>query len=321
MAWAVQSEETVRIVFMGTTQFGISALAGLKAAGHDIAAVVSTPASPKGRGRGLVDSPMALYAKSAGLLPLLTPQSLNDERFMEELKTFNADVFVVAAFRILPKAVFSIPPLGTYNIHASILPKYRGSAPIQRAVAAGETETGVTIFRIDTGIDTGRIVLAQKTAIGPEETAEQLAERLSVLGAESLPQALERVASGADILETQNPALACGAPKLTKAEGRIDWQKSARDIFNEIRAFKPFPGTYTFLDDTRISLEWGVPAAQGAGSDAVPGTVVTLDKEGFTVQCGEGAVAVTMVKPGGGTVMTARDFVNGHGIVAGARFA
>ncbi len=314
-------EEWVRVVFMGSTDFGVPALEALKNRGHDVAGIVSTPASPKGRGLALCDSPLVTFAKKSGYAPIMTPQSLAAESFVDELKKLAADVFVVVAFRILPRAVFTIPRLGTYNIHASLLPRYRGPAPVQRAIAAGEKETGVTIFRIDAGVDTGAIVCARKTDIGPEETAPQLSERLSRLGAESLAEALELVASDTAVLATQDGSRACGAPKLTKAEGRIDWNRPAQEIFNMIRAFKPFPGAYTFLHDVRITVEWGVVAGEKDPGTEAPGTVVAGARDGFDVQCASGRIRVLLVRPEGRKTMAARDFANGRGIGAGTRFA
>jgi methionyl-tRNA formyltransferase len=314
-------EERVRVVFMGSTEFGVPALQALKNKGHDIAGIVSTPASTKGRGLALYDSPLATYAKKSGYAPIMTPQSLAAGSFVDELKKLAADVFVVAAFRILPRAVFTLSRLGTYNIHASLLPRYRGPAPVQRAIAAGEKETGVTIFRIDAGVDTGAIVCTRKTDIGPEETAPQLTERLSKLGAEALAEALELVASGTAVLAAQDGSRACGAPKLTKAEGRIDWNRPAQEIFNMIRAFKPFPGAYTFLHDARVTLEWGVVAGEKDPRTEAPGTVVAVARDGFNVQCASGRIRVLLVRPEGRKTMAAGDFANGREIGAGTRFA
>jgi methionyl-tRNA formyltransferase len=302
---------------MGSTEFGIPALEVLVDQGHELACIVSTPARKKGRGLTLEDSPVTEYARKRGLGPVLTPESLRDASLALELKNASADIFVVVAFRILPESIFTIPRLGTYNIHASLLPKYRGPAPIQRAIEAGEKETGVTIFRIDAGIDTGVIVLSKKASIGPEETSPQLNEHLSRLGAESLIEALPIVLSGTNAFIMQDASLACGAPKLTKAEGKIDWHLPAQVLFNRIRAFKPFPGCYSFLAGLRVNVEWGVPMPGGAG---VPGTVSGIEKDGFDVVCGSGTLHVTRVKPEGKTIMDARDFVQGRRISIGTRF-
>lgn len=311
----------MRIVFMGSSAFGIPGLEEIIKKGHSIAGIVSTPAREKGRGLVLTESPVAEYARQKGYTPVFTPENLVSETFAEELKKLEADVFVVVAFRILPKTVFIIPPLGTYNIHASLLPRYRGPAPIQRAIAAGEKETGVTIFRINQGVDTGEIVLEKKTPIDDVETAPQLSGRLSELGAEALGEALALIKNGRTGLTAQNDSLACGAPKLTKSEGKISWDTPATTIFNRIRAFKPFPGAYTFLDDLRIGIEWAIPVAGGAALPGQPGTVCEIAADGFDVQCASGRLRVQSVKPEGKKTMPARDFVRGRGIGQGTRFS
>jgi methionyl-tRNA formyltransferase len=310
----------MRFVFMGTTEFGIPALEALISHGHECVGIVSTPARKKGRGLALSDSPLTLHARSQGLVPVLTPESLGNESLAQKLMETAADVFVVVAFRILPKTIFDIPHLGTYNIHASLLPRYRGPAPIQRAIAAGEKETGVTIFRIDSGIDTGAIILSRKTCIGPEETAQQVSDRLSKLGAEAIIEALALLKSGTATPVVQDRSQACGAPKLTKAEGKIDWHLPAQEIFNRLRAFKPFPGSYTFLEGIRINIEWGVPLP-GHEAPGVPGIIAAVSGDGVDVQCGKGVLRVIQVKPEGKTIMPARDFASGRHLAAGARFA
>jgi methionyl-tRNA formyltransferase len=310
----------MRVVFMGSSEFGIPCLLALRKGGHDICAIVSTPPALKGRGLKKSESAVVLFAAQHGLTPVFTPQSLKDDELGKCLASLNADLFIVVAFRILPKKIFGIPPLGTYNLHASLLPKYRGPAPIQRAILAGETETGITIFRIDEGVDTGKIVLQRKIAIGENETAQELSQRLSNLGAESLDDALGRIADGTVVFQDQIQALACPAPKLVKSEGRIDWNRHARSIFNMIRAFKPFPGTYTFFNASRISIEWAV-ALDGASADCGTGEVCRITSEGFEVQCMGSRLLVLTVKPEGKKDMSASDFVNGWRIGKGTRFS
>ncbi len=310
----------MRFVFMGSSDFGIPALEALLNIGHRVAGIVTAPASKKGRGLGLSDSPLAIYAQDRELGPVLTPQSLVGDSVADELKAIAADVFVVVAFRILPPAIFGIPRLGTYNIHASLLPRYRGPAPIQRSIAAGEQETGVTIFKIDAGIDTGAIVLSKTTAIGPLETTPELSGRLSALGAQAIVEALARVEGGSVVYEQQDHSVACGAPKLTKAEGKIDWTEPAQLIFNKIRAFKPFPGTYTFLDGMRISIEWGIRVGDAAPR-GLPGAIAGIGKEGVEVECGSGLLRILEVKPEGRKSMPARDFVAGRQLGVGTRFS
>jgi len=311
----------VRVVFMGSSEFGIPAIEEITKKGHSIAGIVSTPAREKGRGLALADSPVVEFARQKGLSPVFTPEKLSSDSFAEELKKTKADVFIVVAFRILPKTVFSIPPLGTYNIHASLLPRYRGPAPIQRAIAAGETETGVTIFRINQGVDTGEMVLLKKTTIADDETTPELSGRLSKLGAEALGEALELIKEGKTKFIVQDDSLACGAPKLLKSEGKISWDMAAPEIFNRIRAFKPFPGTFTFLDHLRIGIEWGIPVGTGAARAVEAGTVYEIGADGFDVQCGSGRLRVLRVKPEGKKSMPAADFVRGRGISQGTRFS
>jgi methionyl-tRNA formyltransferase len=306
---------------MGSSEFGIPGLEEMIKKGHTIAGIVSTPAREKGRGLVLSKSPVVEYAREQGYTPVFTPENLASETFAQELRKLEADVFVVVAFRILPESIFTIPPLGTYNIHASLLPRYRGPAPIQRAIAAGEKETGVTIFRINRGVDTGEIVVAKKTPIANDETSPQLSGRLSKLGAEALGEALALIKDGGTVFTPQNDSMACGAPKLTKPEGKISWDTPAAAIFNRIRAFKPFPGTYSFLDNLRIGIEWAVPVAGGAALPGEPGTVCAINADGFDVQCASGRLKVLSVKPEGKKTMPARDFVHGRGIRQGVKFS
>lgn len=310
----------MRVVFMGSAEFGIPALVALHKSGHEICSIISTPSAEKGRGLKLSESAVVMFARQQGLYPVETPQSLKNEEFEERLKSLHADIFVVVAFRILPEKIFRIPPLGTYNIHASLLPRYRGPAPIQRAIAAGETETGITIFRIDRGVDTGNILLQKKVSIGESETAPQLSERLSHLGAEALMDAIGLIQNNRVVFHEQDHTAACPAPKLVKAEGKIQWNMHSRSLFNMIRAFKPFPGTFTFLDGIRISIEWGVPL-DDEKTTFETGAVCGITHEGFDVQCRESRLRVLSVKPEGKKIMSACDFLNGWRIRIGTKFA
>jgi methionyl-tRNA formyltransferase len=337
----------MKIVFMGSAEFGIPAMEMLLGR-HGVAAVVSAPARPKGRGLKLFDSPITEWAKGRGIGPVLTPEDLRDPGFIRELSSFRADLFVVVAFKILHRDVYSIPKFGTVNIHASLLPRYRGAAPIHRAIEAGERETGVTIFRIDDGIDTGEIIAQNKISIGDNETTPELYERLSLLGAESLREAIDKLADGNAAPIPQDPAGATRAPKLSRQEGRIDWNLPAVSIFNKIRAFKPFPGTYFFIGGKKINVEWGevvrdemtdsqcrggilppaappvspVSSAYNGGIlppvfPVPPGTVLTAKGDHIDVQCGGGVLRITKVKPEGRPAMDARAFLAGHNLTEG----
>lgn len=299
---------------MGSADFGINALERISQK-HQIAGIVSTPAKAKGRGLKETNSPVTIYAQTHGISPVFTPDDLKDESFRDELKNLHADIFVVVAFRILPKSVFTIPPLGTVNIHASLLPKFRGPAPIHRAIEAGESETGVTIFRIDEGIDTGEIILQKKLLIGDTETTPELYERLSVTGAEALMESLEMLGKHEYKALPQNDEGSSKAPKLQKEESHLDWNLSSVLLFNKIRAFKPFPGTYTIINGKRLGIEWAEPV--NGGDNSIPGTVISANNDHFEVNCGQGVLRILEVKPEGRKRMTVHDYFLGNRIPEG----
>ena len=307
----------MNVVFFGSADFGVPSLARLMQA-HKVAAVVSTPPKPQGRGLKTVESPVVAFARRQNCAPIFTPDKLNGREFAEALENCRADVFIVVAFRILPKSLFSLPRLGTFNLHASLLPKYRGPAPIQRAIEAGEKETGVTVFRIDEGVDTGGILLQKRTTIGQSETSVELGERLSVCGAELLAEALEGIGRGTLRLMPQDSVLASRAPKLAKNEARIDWRRPAREINNKIRAFKPFPGTYTLLDGKRLGIERAEPIENVSQGDA--GVIIAIEDSFFDVRCSEGVLRVFQIKPESRRSMDVRDFMLGNRIAEGTRF-
>ncbi|HEX3019041.1 MAG TPA: methionyl-tRNA formyltransferase [Chitinispirillaceae bacterium] len=298
----------MKIVFLGSADFGIPSLQRLMEF-HTIAAIVSTPAKPQGRGLHYTDSPVTLFAKKHDLKPIITPEDLKSEEFCRLMASFNADLFVVVAFRILPKAIFALPPLGTLNIHASLLPKFRGPAPIQRAIEAGEKETGVSIFRLDEGIDTGEILLQKKTLIGSDETTPELYQRLSLSGAQALMETIDTLEKGRIEPVKQNDTGASKAPKLKKEEALIDWNLSSEKIYNKIRAFKPFPGTYTLFENKRLGILWAEKLAETTALK--PGVIVRVTQNYFDVQCGSGILRILKVKPEGRKEMDTRDFLSG----------
>lgn len=310
----------MKIVFMGSADFGIPTLENL-ARHHQIAGIVSTPARPKGRGLRVEDSPVVDFSKKRGFNPILTPEYLSDESFIQQLQSLHADIFVVVAFRILPRKVFAIPPLGTVNIHASLLPRYRGPAPIHRAIEAGEKESGITIFRIDEGIDTGEIIRQITIPIGATQTTPQLYEIMSRCGAENIVGAIEMLQRGEIVPSAQDHHEACKAPKLKKDEGVIDWTLPAETIFNKIRAFKPFPGTCSRLYEQRLGIEWAVPVDSGSDSEGEPGTITEVSSDSISVKCGTGALQLELVKPEGKRSMSVHDFLLGTRIVKGSRFS
>lgn len=240
-----------RIVFFGTPGFAVPSLEALVKTGHDIAAVVTAPDKPAGRGLKLKFSPIKELALSLSI-PVLQPLKLSDPAFIESLKSLNADLFIVVAFRMLPESVWNMPPHGTYNVHSSLLPTYRGAAPINRAVMDGCTKTGVTTFKLRHEIDTGGIILQQETTIGEDETAGELHDRLMLMGADLLVKTVELVVSGTanpipqDQLVKDFTELA-SAPKIFSSDCQVQWKKSATQLHNQIRGLSPFPGAFTYL--------------------------------------------------------------------------
>jgi methionyl-tRNA formyltransferase len=303
---------------MGSSPFGIPALEMLMREGYQLAGIVSTPPAPRGRGLQLFPSAVAEYCRSRQLGPILCPARLQEPEFIAELRGWNADFFIVVAFRLLPSEVFKLPPRGTINIHASLLPRYRGPAPIQRAIEAGERTTGVSIFFIDDGVDTGRILRQKATPIGPRETTPQLSDRLSLLGADVLRDALYDHLNGNAMPIYQDENLARHAPKLKKEEAHIDWRMPAPVLFNRIRAFKPFPGTFTVLKGKRLGIVWAEPGDQSAVGE--PGRVCAVGDGWFEVGCGSGRLRVLEVKPEAKKEMPAAAFMRGTAIHEGTQF-
>jgi methionyl-tRNA formyltransferase len=306
----------MRFVFFGSADFGLPSFARLVAQGHHPVGVVTTPDRPKGRGLHLQPSEVAQWATQQGIGPVLKPEKLDTADFEHDLKRLKADLFVVIAYRILPERIFTIPPLGTVNVHASLLPRYRGPAPIQRAIEQGETRTGVSVFRIDRGIDTGGVLVQRATDIGETETGPELYVRLSGLGAEALAQAVDGLVAGTLAPVVQDATLTCRAPKLRKEEALVDWTLPAAAILRRIRAFKPFPGTHTMLDGRRLGVVQAVSAGKSQGR--VPGTVLTVDSEGIVVAAGDRAIRLIRVKPEGKGEMGAGAFARGARIQEGA---
>lgn len=302
-------------IFFGTADFGLPALQALLDAGHTLKAVVTNPPKPAGRGLKLRKSPVDLYCEEHNLGPVLTPESIKSEEFVEELKTYSADIYVVVAFSILPESIFSIPAQGTYNIHAALLPNFRGPAPIHRAIETGATETGVTVFRIDKGVDTGNILLQKSLAIEPEETTPELYERLSKLGGDAIRESFSVIEAGEASYQTQDHSLATHAPLLKKSESTIHWEESATAIANRVRAFKPFPGTSTTFKDKKLDLIAVRPS--DSALTGAPGEVVKADKEGIFIACGDGILELLTVKPEGKKAISSRDFLNGSKIEKG----
>ena len=303
---------------MGTPDFAVPSLVGVAQSGHDLVGVVTRPDRPRGRGQQMQPTDVKAAVASLGLdVPVLQPESLRDESFHAQLQALEPDLLAVVAFLILPRSVLAIPKLGSVNVHPSLLPKYRGAAPIQWAIINGETETGVTIFQLSPRVDAGDILVQQRLVIGDDETAGELYERLKMKGAELLIRAIDGMADGSVMPMPQTDEGLSRAPKLEKEDGGIDWSKSAGDIRNLIRGTNPFPGAFTLwrnklLKVHRATVDTGMGEA---------GAVIEADgKRGLIVGTGEGALALDEVQPAGKKRMSGADFVRGYRIEVGERF-
>ncbi|MHA1536264.1 MAG: methionyl-tRNA formyltransferase [Alphaproteobacteria bacterium] len=304
----------LRLVFMGTPDFALPALAALIEAGHEIACVYSQPPRRSGRGQRARPGPVQNFAEASGI-PVRTPASLKDEREQEAFAAHAADAAIVAAYGlILPKAILDAPRLGCLNIHASLLPRWRGAAPIERAILAGDATTGVTIMAMDEGLDTGAMLLRRAVPIGAKTTAGQLHDRLAGLGGEMIVEALEGLASGTLKPKTQPKRGITYASKIDKDEMRLDWNASAAEIGRTIRAFAPRPGAWFDIGGERIRI-LSAAVSEGAGA---PGTV--LD-ERLSIACGQGVLRALTVQRAGKAAMESSAFLRGFSIEKGSVLA
>ncbi|MDH5631381.1 MAG: methionyl-tRNA formyltransferase [Gammaproteobacteria bacterium] len=312
----------MKLAFAGTPDFAVPALRALIDAGHDIVAVFTQPDRPAGRGQKLRPSPVKQLALDAGI-PVFQPLSLKTEDAQEHIRRLDADVMVVVAYGlILPPAVLSLPRLGCLNIHGSLLPRWRGAAPIQRAIEAGDSETGITIIQMDVGLDTGAMLLKRVCPIGATDNAQDLHDRLANLGASAIVDAIQNLASRQLHPEMQDDALANYAAKLEKPEGAIDWHQPAMVIDRKIRAFTPWPGAYSTWQGKRLRILQAHPVLEPTEQilDAPPGTVTGASKFGIEVQTGEGRIILTRLQAEGAKPMATADFLNGNPMSIGQRF-
>ena len=279
--------------------------------------MLTQPDRPSGRGMQLVASPVKQLALQHGVL-VMQPATLKSEQAQQEIASLKADVMVVAAYGlILPKAVLQIPRLGCLNIHASLLPRWRGAAPIQRALLAGDSETGITIMQMDEGLDTGDMLLKKACSITVEETAGTLHDKLADLGAQGIVEALRELELGKLHPVRQDSENATYAAKLSKAEALVDWAKSAQELERSVRGYFPFPVANTRSGETPIKI---LKASVGEGKQATPGTVVAIDKEAIHVACGEGVLALKVLQKPGGKALPVAQFLQGFPIRVGDRF-
>jgi methionyl-tRNA formyltransferase len=300
---------TLNIAFAGTPQFAVAALEALLSSRHRVVGVLTQPDRPAGRGQQLRASPVKLLAARHGL-PVAQPQTLKTAEGREPLRQWSADLLVVVAYGlILPAAALELPRLGCVNIHGSLLPRWRGAAPIQRALLAGDSETGVSIMQLDAGLDTGPVYLERRLPIGLHDTAGDLHDALAGLGAAALLEALDGIAAGTLAAAPQSEQGATYAPKVEKSEARIDWHASATHIDRQVRAFNPWPIAETrFAGEALRVLRASV--AEPAGSAAPAGTVLGIADDGLRVACGEGILAVRDLQRAGKRPVAARDFAN-----------
>ncbi|EXJ15400.1 methionyl-tRNA formyltransferase [Imhoffiella purpurea] len=308
----------LKVIFAGTPEFAVPSLSALIAADLDLIAVYTQPDRPAGRGRKLQMSPVKRLALDAGI-QVLQPQSLKrDPDAVERLRALGADLMVVVAYGLLlPVEVLEAPRLGCVNVHASLLPRWRGAAPIQRSVLAGDATAGVCIMRMEAGLDTGPVYRRAEIPVAPRETGGSLHDRLAVLGAEALIAALPGIADGSARPEPQDDSAATYAHKLTKEEARIDWTWSAAAIERQVRAFDPWPIAYTLLDGETLRI-WDAEAEAETASVA-PGTLVDTGKRGIRIATGDGLLRITRLQPSGKKPMSAADYLNARSL-DGARF-
>ncbi len=300
----------MKVIFFGTPDFAVNILQAVFNSEYEISAVVTVPDKPKGRGRVLSFSPVKEFALKNNL-PVLQPENLKDENFVDQLRSFNADVFVVVAFRILPEEVFSIPAKGAFNLHASLLPKYRGAAPIQWALIKGEKETGVTTFFLKKKVDTGNIILQKKTEIEEEDDLGTLYDKLSKLGAEATLETLKMIEEGNVKPLPQDDSLATPAPKITKEICKIDWNKTAEEIRNLIRGLSPVPGAFF----ERNGKVYKVFKAKVVESNGLREGEIKQTKKEIFVGCKNSTLQILVIQPEGRKRMTADEFLRGYSLI------
>jgi methionyl-tRNA formyltransferase len=321
MVTPVARVSAMRIVFCGTPEFAVPSLRRLAAEpGISVEAVITQPDRPRGRGQQVSSSPVKEAALAASL-HVYQPETIKSESAQEFLKRVAPDAVVIIAYgQIIPARLLTIPRLGWINLHASLLPRYRGAAPIHWAIANGETTTGLTTMQIDAGMDTGPILLQRDLEIGPEDTSPELAERMREIGAGLIVESLQRFDRGEITPAAQDPSKASHAPILKKEDGRIDWARTAQQIFNRMRGFTPWPGTFASFRGQTCHL-WGYPeSAAGTETNTNPGEIISSTKE-IHVVCGEGSrLRLESVQLEGRKRISAREFANGARLAAGDRF-
>ncbi|PSR03866.1 MAG: methionyl-tRNA formyltransferase [Bacteroidetes bacterium SW_8_64_56] len=304
----------MRIVFMGTPEFAVPSLTALLDAGYAPAAVVTGPDRPRGRGQEVTPTPVKEVAQEAGIDRILQPEDVTDPAFAEAMSDLAPDVITVVAYKILPPSVFTTATDGAFNLHGSLLPKYRGAAPINHAIMAGETETGVTTFFLEPSVDTGDIILQKRMSIGPNETAGEVHDRMKELGGEAVVETVRQIDEGTVETRPQDDEKATPAPKIHDEDCETPWDQPVKDVHNHVRGLSPYPGAWTLHDGTRLKL-YRTRRAEGTGT---PGEVIEADGR-LVVACGTGAVEVLTLQQPGRNRLDADDFLNGYALPEGDR--
>jgi methionyl-tRNA formyltransferase len=313
------TDAALRILFFGTPEFALVTLDALLRSRHQVVGVVTQPDRPRGRGQRVSESPVKQRAVSAGL-PVLQPERLRDVGFLEAATALRADLGVVAAYgKILTDQVLALPQMGLLNVHASVLPRHRGAAPVHRAIIAGDGETGVTIMRVVKALDAGPMFAIVRRPIGPDETSEQVERDLARLGADLLVPTIDDLTAGRAHETPQDEAAATYAPRLTKEDGVVDWTWSAEHLHNLIRGLHPWPHAFAFLHDRRVILHRSAVAS--VPHNAAPGTILEAHGDRLLVATGDSALDLVDVQPEGKRTMAAREFLAGHAVAVGDRFA
>jgi len=310
----------LKIVFLGTPEFAVPTFDALLASRHEIVAVVTQPDRPRGRGHRVSDAPIKARATTSGIA-VLQPNRLSDPSFRTAAAALGADLGVVAAYgKILPEWLLELPSFGMINVHASLLPRHRGAAPVHRAVMAGDVETGVTIMRVVKALDAGPMMAKATRAIGPDETSDIVERDLAQLGARLLVNVVDDVAAGKTAETPQDDGAATYAPRLTKEDGVVDWSRAAAAIHNQIRGLHPWPHAFSFLDGRRFILIRSQVDVHDR-SNAAPGTVVHADSDRLILATGNGLLRIVEIQPEGKRLLSAREFLAGHRIQPGAQFS
>jgi methionyl-tRNA formyltransferase len=316
----IDQGRTLRLAFFGTPAFAVPSLQALLSSRYAVVGVVTQPDRPRGRGQHVTESPVKQLARERSI-PVLQPERMKDDAFLAAFRAWQADLGVIAAYgKILPAIVLDTPPLGLINVHASLLPRHRGAAPIHRAVIAGDAVTGVSLMRVVQALDAGAVFATVDRPIGPDDTSPEVEHDLAHLGAGLLVRVIDDMAAGRAVETPQDEARATYAHRLEKDEGLLDWRTPARDLHNLVRGLQPWPLTWSTIDGRRIIVLRTRLVAAPSTPAHEPGRILAVTRDAVQVQAGDGPIDLLTVQPEGRRAMPARDFAAGHALVPGARF-